>query len=188
MTDAASGEFYGLVSNTNNEYSYSLTLSPDGSAGAVVSVNGAVTSASSLVSLQMSNGPSDAYPLLGLETQTVSDVGLYPTSTEFLLVTNVGSSQSGSAYPDSTASDSQVYLAESIVWSVDVESGALTPIWQNPQGSNPLAAQLQLFMLCLDSGLDDCFLTAASDQSTFDNFDTDGVSINRVQFALLAAE
>lgn len=136
----------------------------------------------------MSNSPDNSFPLLGLETQTVSDVGDYPTSTEFLLVTNVGSSQTGSVFPDSTASDSQVYLAESIVWSVDKDSGSLVPVWQNPEGSNPLAAQLELFMLCLDDTLDNCFLTAASDRSTFDNFDTDGVSITQVNFALLASE
>lgn len=172
-----------MLSSYNNEDSYSLMLSPDSSTAAAVTLG---KGSGGLISLTMANSADPNFPLLGLETQTVSDVGKYPVSTEFLLLTNVGASATGSVFPDATASDSQVYLGESVVWSANESTGSIVPIWQNPQGSNPQAAQLILFMLCADDGtLDNCFLTAASDRSTFDNFDTDGVTITRVAFSLL---
>jgi len=189
IIDATSSEVYGLLSATLDDDAYAYTLDPTSEDGMSVTViQSSLTAQAGLLGLQMSANQGTApYLYLGLETQQLSDSGVQPSTSEFLLFTDVAA-KSTTLIPTKTNSDSNSYLAQPWLFTItDPSTGILSSTWTNPSGTTK-SVVMQHFLICDSTTVDSsCFLTAASSLSTFDDFETDGYSISNVNLRFVVS-
>lgn len=180
VTNAVNSKSMGVLSTTPHEDAVAFTLTDAGSSAAMAVSPVNSTTTGSTIALQIL---SDGNFALGLEAETMNDQGIQPASDEILLLTNTVL-PSVSSYPSYAASSSGAFLAESRVWALDTVTGSLTAVWTNPQGTRTATVNMLPYVLCTDTMLASCFVTAAASNSTWSNFDTTGVTITPVKLSV----